>query len=513
MATYPRLNRAALRSTVRELTAIYSTDIISDARINDLINQRLYRITNFADNLFMFWQQGGNQILVPRSDTGKTYRFPGWSWDNTTDFPGSSAVSMGLDLYMESDSDTPPWSQNGQYDSALAYGAAADVLSFINDDSPRRQVFEQKFVELSDSIIRDEFIDHNMMIAESGLYDNTIPGHQGLGLTVWTLGLLRSVISINTPADIGNIVNNEVFDQLNILWSAFRWPAPMTKTYNSFDPYQEIFAYGAAAITGKRLGLPESVIESFNTKYNMMKDALLREKIYVTSGLSAVGTVGNVASQLRALLQDFTNELPEALIYSWINIAYQTLVQEREWEWLVNTSDLTFPANVNGVNLLSVLGTYQRILNVYEVRYDGNFEVIDSEIVYPVPHILDGKVGDSKYKYDIDEGFFSVTPTPTQTTYFRIRYAQETAPFTPALPNASLGFSVNLADIVTYRAAVIGSSWSDYAKKMAPVFQDVADKLFDAMVSTYQLDHSTEPMQLGGTGLEGKKYMPWFRPA
>jgi hypothetical protein len=510
MSAYPRLNRGALRSTVRELTAIYSTDIISDARINDLLNQRLYQITQTADNFGLFYRNLllNGPILVPTSATTKVHRFPGWKWDNTTDYP----TTVAADLYLESDSDVPPWS-DGSNDIGLAYAAAADVLSMVNDDSRRVADYSAKFKELADRVIRDDFVNWNAFLADTGLTDTTIAGYQEASHLMYALRLVQNAFSIDSQIDVAGVLWYEIIDERNAFYSAFKWPPSITNTFNSFGPYSVIFAYGAAAKYAQRMGMSADLVNSLNSSYNMYKDALLRQLIYNTSGLAAVGTVGNVASQLRALLQDFTSELPEALIYSWINIAYQTLVQEREWEWLVNTADITFPATLNSVNLLPILGTYQRILNVYEVRYDGNFEVIDSEIVYPVPHILDGKVGDSKYKYDINEGSFSVTPTPTETTYFRIRYAQETAPFTPALPNVSLGFSVNLADIITYRAAVIGSSWSDYAKKMAPVFQDVADKLFDAMVSTYQLDHSTEPLQLGGSALEGKKYMPWFRPA
>lgn len=510
MSAYPRLNRGALRSTVRELTAIYSTDIISDARIDDLLNQALHRITQVADNFSLYYRNLdlNGPILVTLSATGKTHRFPGWKWDNTTDFPST----MSGDLYLESDSDVPPWS-NGSNDISLAYSAAAEVLSIVNDDSRRATEYAAKFKELADRIIRDEFVNWNSYVGNSGLNDTTIAGYQEASHLVYALKLVQDLFTVDSEGNLSTTLWYEILDERNMFYSAYKWPVSVTNTFNSFAPYSTIFCYGAAAKYAQRRGMSAELVNSLNASYNMYKDALLREKIYNTSGLSAVATVGHVATQLRSLLQDFTQELPESLIYSWINIAYQTLVQEREWEWLVDTSDLTFPADVNGVNLLYALGTYQRILNVYEVRYDGNFEVIDSEIVYPVPHILDGKVGDSKYKYDIDEGFFSVTPTPTQTTYFRIRYARETAPFTPANPNETLGFGVNLTDIITYRAAVIGSSWSDYAKKMAPVFQDVADKLFDAMVSTYQLDHSTEPLQLGGTGLEGKKYMPWFRPA
>ena len=46
MASYPRLNRGDMRNKIRNLTAIESTNIITDAHINDLINQELHSLIN-----------------------------------------------------------------------------------------------------------------------------------------------------------------------------------------------------------------------------------------------------------------------------------------------------------------------------------------------------------------------------------------------------------------------------------------------------------------------------------
>jgi hypothetical protein len=508
MSAYPRLNRAALRAAVRELTAIHSTDIVSDARVNDLLNARLYEINAIADTIPSLWPSVLSPITpITVVESGVTYRYPGWRWDNTTQFP----TDVQTDLYMESDGDTPPW-LNGSHDMALVYGAAADVLKYVNDDSARVAEFTTKFNNLRDTIFRDEFINHNSRLVTFEFDPTDANGNalQQISLAIYALNLIGQTVAVDAFYEISVPLAREVLNQLDEMWSAFRWPSPMTKAFNSFAPYVEVFAYGAAARHASFMGADEAKVQALLAGFNSRKDALLREKLYSVSGILNSSTIGNATSQVRALLQDFSNDLPENLIYSWLNIAFQTLAQERAWPWLEFTANLSFAAGANNVDLTS-LGMSNRVLNVYEVRYNGAGDVIDSEIVYPVPHTLDGKVGDAKYTYDVVEGFFIVSPTPTETTYFRVRFIVNTPSITG--PSSLIYFDPRFSDILAYRAAVIGSAWSDYGKKMREVFQDTADKLFEGIVSFYMLDHSTEPMQLGGSALETKKYLPWFRTA
>jgi hypothetical protein len=41
--------------------------------------------------------------------------------------------------------------------------------------------------------------------------------------------------------------------------------------------------------------------------------------------------------------------------------------------------------------------------------------------------------------------------------------------------------------------------------------QKSAEALYNAMYNDYQMAHTQEPFQLGGSSLEERKYVPWFR--
>jgi hypothetical protein len=506
MATYPRLNRAALRAMVRELTAVHSTDIISDARINDLLNKRMFDIVSVGDNTRLFLMAS-----LPAPIVIGIYRFPSWEWDNTTKFPGANP--SGDNVYMSLDSDTPPWSY-GQHDSCLAYGAAADVLMSINDDSTRVKDFSNKFVETANLIIRDDYISHNVNLAYQA-FSNPDDAIVGAALRVLALALVGDVLSVET--DLQKVVSStiDVYSERRQLYSAFNWPALMTETFASFAPHTEIFAYGAAAKFAARMNMPQQVVDTLNMQYNTRKDALLREKLYNASGYIYLYQYGQAVAQVRALLQDFTRELSDTLIYGWLNDAWQSFSNERNWSFNTSELTITFPPGINSISLLgSPYLAYQRILNVYEVKLTDTkpATATSAEIVYPVPHIMDNVADGSKLRYDINAGSLRIAPTPTEYTYLRVRYIQE-----PELvvgnPAQVVMIPANYSMILAYRAAVIGSEWSEYGKKMAPTYQKAADEIFETMVREYQLDHSTEPLQLGGSGLETRKYLPWFRPA
>jgi hypothetical protein len=49
--------------------------------------------------------------------------------------------------------------------------------------------------------------------------------------------------------------------------------------------------------------------------------------------------------------------------------------------------------------------------------------------------------------------------------------------------------------------------------KMANAFVEEYQSFLDQMISEYLLDHDSRPIQLGGAGLETRKYLPWFRTA
>jgi hypothetical protein len=67
------------------------------------------------------------------------------------------------------------------------------------------------------------------------------------------------------------------------------------------------------------------------------------------------------------------------------------------------------------------------------------------------------------------------------------------------------------APYLVYRAAYLGSAWSDQAKKLAPMFAAEAQRVKDMMYQYYMTSRSTEPFSIGENALETRKYLPFFK--
>lgn len=535
MSSYPRLTRANLRSLVREITGILSADVITDARINEWLNEALYDINAIGDNLGVNWHQGASPygpILVQDvTNTGVYYRFPGWEWDNTTQFP----TGVKDNLYMESDSDTAPWN-NGHFDTVLAYKVIARVFKQIADDTARATEYETKYLELANTLLRDKFLSHNTRFINE--YDTGNSGANAfISLYLKTLMFLGELVTIDSALEIANNVRYAVTNEYWELGQAYKWPFS-TSTYNglfSFAPFVDIFAYGAGARLAGERNMPEMVIKSLQENYNTRLEALKTKYLTPTYLSTKPYSVATIRAQVRGLLNEHTGNLSDAMIDTFIDDAYMQIVNERSWNFLERSSIFPVYPGLYQYPILTENFGYtpvRRVLNVYKVTgpqgmsaYDAFGDSKNVETVNRIPTTIDGQLDSSKYRYDIrtapvnvmiDDELFTVmageimlSPIPTEDFFLKVRYIAEPLSL---VNGGQVLFDVQFIRVLVYAAALNVISFTQFGdKKLIQMYAKQVEDIKAQMYRYYELDASTDAFSLGETGLSIPKYVPHFR--
>jgi hypothetical protein len=133
-----------------------------------------------------------------------------------------------------------------------------------------------------------------------------------------------------------------------------------------------------------------------------------------------------------------------------------------------------------------------------------------SEAIYAVPSVLDIERNSEKYKYDVvANGSVVISPAPTKDITLRVRYTLATP--TLSSDNSTPAMAEKYRPLLAYRAAMKVCAYANAPQNIVDLCRASADALYDAMYVEYQITHSTEPLQLGGMGLQSRKYLPWFR--
>jgi hypothetical protein len=526
MSSYPRLTRANLRSLVREITGILSADVITDARINEWLNESLYNINAIGDNLLPFWPSSGTTPIL-LTENGITYRFPGWEWDNTTTFP----TNVKDNLYMESDSDTAPWN-DGHFDAALAYDVASRVFKQIADDTARATEYESKYKELANILFRNKFLGHNARFinVSSTLSDGAVAY---MSLKLVALNMLDELVSIDSAYDISMRITSAISTELDRLHQAYKWP--FIKSISGFSPYIDIIAYGAAITIGGEQGIEQAKLESMKSSYDLRLDALKTKYLVPTYLATKPTTVATIRAQVRGMLNEHTGNLSDAMIDTFIDDAYMQIVNERNWNFLETFAIIPVIPGVYEYPILTNIGytPARRVLNVYKVsdpssQYSNTDVYGDSksvETVNRIPHVLDGTSNDSKYRYDIRTGTVVVSiedvlynvpcgklylsPEPTEEFHLKVRLIAEPQSL---LNSGEVMFDGQFIRVLVYGAALNIISFTSFGdKKLIQMFAKQVEDIKTQMYRYYELDASTDAFQIGETGLSIPKYVPHFR--
>jgi hypothetical protein len=234
---------------------------------------------------------------------------------------------------------------------------------------------------------------------------------------------------------------------------------------------------------------------------------------YVTNNYSGSLNRGEMRSMVRSLLGDISRELDDQLINMWIQEDYNMLAAERNWEWLKEEVSVTLSVGDYNFTLPTA---HSRVSEVFIVTpQTGSTSVTDSvldyEIVDHVPHVLDMEYANPKHRYAVSyNGVVTISPESTEDITVRVRYYKKPTQLNTdaAEPDMDEKFRSIIPYMTATKAALhLGN------KEKASYLSSLVNMVRDSMYNEYQLSHNMEPIQIGGRGLETRKYLPWFRSA
>jgi hypothetical protein len=238
------------------------------------------------------------------------------------------------------------------------------------------------------------------------------------------------------------------------------------------------------------------------------------------------------------MVDNYTRDLPDAVIKSLIDDAYMSLCYERNWSFLDRyTLSLVQP----GINRYALVGdnigynNIKRVKNIiktpdvstYELNWFGSSKSADK--LDRVPHILDGENNNSKYRYDLKElptlfyfdageglELFSatitnilITPTPDEAFWLRTRFTQEPISITQG---GSILFDDQFIRYLVYATVLNVIAFTGAGdKKLLKMYAEKTEEIKSQMYRYYELDAGSDSFQLGETGLTLPKYIPHFR--
>ena len=452
------MNLTELKTRVRDLTGVYAVDVLSDSLLTAWLNEAYQELDRAQD-----W----DAATVPWSFTALV---------NGADSPAFAA----------------------EFHPILAYRVAVKVLSMEADDSPRIRVFSSEY---------DRFLS-DMAVAYFPSTFSSTTGEAG------TLGALRRYVRFLTgafgremPNAMVNAAINEAYLDIREMqeWSWASSAVALASDGSSSvipDPNKPVVAYLAASRLLAGVEGADGRVAEYKARVEQYLQAMVLEDRR-GSATGSVSTRANIVRYVRDLLGTYNTEYSDSLLATMVNDAYVELSNYKPWEWLEVTGEYTVDA---GDTTLTPADGCRRLLEAYFVSGNGNIQ----ELV-ATPHLLDVEPKASRYVYDVDyNGAITWGPALEESGTLKLRYVRKVT--TLLLDSSQPLFDIRFRPMLGLRvAARIAAMRGD--DKAANAFVEEYQSFLDQMVSEYLLDHDSRPIQLGGAGLETRKYLPWFRTA
>lgn len=453
---YTTYNLAALGAYVRNLTGVFSTDILTDGILYGYINEAYSELSRQQE----------------------------WTWSNTA----SPAAALA------SGSDVPAF--NAQYHPLLAYKAAATVLVTQADDTPRAQEYLAIYKSIVLSLIQDD-----LQIAITGDVINTGDYTDYSKLVKF----VRQLINVYDGTVSNTYIENKLKDEYKLLADAFTWSWTYgTGNLTAIAEYAKILAYSAAAKLSAELGAPEQLTKAYMLEYADILERMKRTTLYTLQTV-APSTLAQLRVYTRSLMGNYSKDIPDVLINTWLNEAYTLLQNQRDWKWLQVETSVSVTAGSSVINLPA--GSTGKIMGIYVVNENGLS--IDPVTQRPTLHDVDENT-DKYFFSTTSAGVITIAPAPTENITVKIRYVKNGDLMSTDASTTLL--DTQFVNILAYRAAIKGYLFSpDANKKILEIYVQQERDMFDAIISYYNLDHNTDTFQLGIRGVEERKYIPYFR--
>jgi hypothetical protein len=468
-------NLGSLRTYVRDLTGVYATDLLPDATVTAWINEVYFDVARQQE----------------------------WPW-----LPVTALASSG---------DAPAFAD--EYRPLLAYRVAAKVLTSQADDTTRGELYIAEYQSILNAMYQD-----NLQALSTG----------SLASLADVQRYVRDLLNIYDDTVTDSVIANAVSETYADLYYSQSWPtlAASPIPYGTAGIGRAL-AYGVASRLAPRYAMSVDKASAFSAEYQaavaFLKQTLLTDaaRTGITTGMSIVrGQLSWLRNHVKMLTGEFSQTIPDVLINDMLSEEYQMLASSANWPWTRFYLVSVYPAGSAYITLASPASPFPfvgtnpyKIENLYVVKgADANdpdaylYSSDESEIVYNVPHVLDGVGSDVDYRYVIDTtGKLTITPTPTEDITIKLRGQALVSHLSNdvSYPN----FDSRFVTILSYRTAIKILTMSGVSDQRIPLYDSQANDLYELMRREYLTSSSTEPLQLGGSGLTTRKYLPWFRVA
>jgi hypothetical protein len=454
------MNLTQIVARVKDLTGLYSADMVPNTLIEAWVNEAYNEINRRAE----------------------------WPWATTPLAPLAGT-------------DSPLF--EAQFHPILSYAASVKVLAFVADATERANFYVQEY---------DRLLGDMLKYYLSG---------QSLGQYSTAQQLIDFTRDLTTVYDNDIVTDAMLLRWLNDAYLELArrttWPwTPVTPLGFSGQPaFEEQFrpalSYRVALRVLTLIGDEAGRSEMYTQEYGSLVADM--ERFYLTS--AATGSTVNRDALVR-VVRDLTGVydatlVSDALIVRYLNNAYQELSHRHNWDWLEGTYsvELSDPSvtYANDRYTFTLPDPTPVILDalivtnngaVYEMRRVPNMDVVEP----------DG----AKVYYDVSyDGVVSLGPKQPADFTVKIRYLKSsvTLPTGSSVPE----FDPQFAMILPYRAAVSVMQQVSPEDNRASAYVEEYTSLYNSMYAMYELSHDDRGFQLGEEGLRTRRYFPWFRPA
>jgi hypothetical protein len=443
-----------LRSYVRDLTGIYTTEIMSDDLLGRWINEAYFEL-------------------------GRSQK---WSW-----------AGLVTTLVYNTSPAFP-----AEFHAVLAYRTAAKVLDFEADDTKRAEFYTSEYDKLVSAMYKYD------LQANAYAVTNTMAG---------LVGNVRTWLEEYSDTLSDEVIEERIMDVYDELYEGATWSFSKTPFPGMGWDYTRVLVFGAAGRLATLASKGQEFVAAMQSEFSLAMEEM-KTHFLLTGTSTAQATRGNLRQLVRSVTGIYGKSVPDSLINAWLNEEYQVLAAERNWAWLEQLHQVEVTA---GTSTFTLPSGSRKILELFVVeKLSGSTDVQDNvsanDIVYTVGSVLDVESNSARYVYAVsDGGVVKISPTPNRDITVRVRYIIGTPQLTS--DSSTPAMAEKFRSLLAYSTAVKVCAYSNAPQNIVDLCNSSATSLYAAMYNEYQLSNSIEPLQIGGSGLETRKYLPWFRTA
>ena len=472
-----------LRDYVRELTGVYSVDVISDDTISQWINEAY-------------------------SDLSRQQE---WTWSNNTS-PAASLI----------DSTAPAF--GAQYHPLLAYKVAAKVLDTQADDTQRSVKYLEEYKSIVDSLVQDD-----LQIAITG----NVVNYSNFNDYSLLVKFVRQLINVYDGTVSNAYIENKLVDEYKQLAHAYTWNWTYNGSLQWIAVYARILGYGVATRLSIELGMPEILSKALQSEYDAVLTEMKRTDLYVSYSLGNSPSYENIAKKIRTVTSEYSKDISNDLLYTWIDEELAILTSERNWSYLYTGSFFVYggptfsSGTINSGN--PETGAWEKTIDIWNTNVPYNEElgtpptpgeITNIQLAQEVNNTNDIEANSAKYYWSqtADGKVISLLPVPDIMTWWYVRGKWLTH-YQPSeesnlVKDRLIMFDTKFDATIVYKVAIKVALLSQNvpnAKQLIQVYQDSYDRMHEAMVKHYQNSISESIIQMGSKGFDERKYIPYFK--